>query len=590
MSNKNLYKLYEKEIPATRTGLFYNLFSYPTKISPEVIAVYIATHTHAKDVILDAFGGSGTVAIAARLCEQPNEKMFELVKQLDVKPEWGPRKVIVYEIGQYGYFATDTMMNAPDADEFCRSAKEMLKKAEIELNKFYRITDDEGREGTIRHIIWSDVVICPFCQKSISYYDVAVKYSPFSIKKEGKCPCCGEKIDLDKCERVTVKEYDELLGKFIIAKKRVPQKIYGITGKRKWSRMAAEEDLQLYQALPFTNDREPEEIRWGDLYRAGYHQGITHLHHFYTKRNYSVMSTLWKYTEQYDEKIKNALQLMLLSYNASHSTLMTRVVAKKNSRDFVLTGAQSGVLYISGLPVEKNILIGIGRKIEKFAEAFKILNGCKGEAEIWNASSTDMKQLEDESVDYIFTDPPFGDYIPYAEVNQINELWLGKITDRSKEVIISNIQKKGICEYKQMLSMVFQEMNRVLKKEGKATVVFHSSRADVWNAMCEAMEQADMCVEKASILDKLQGSFKQVAEGISVKGDPIMLLKKGVGKSGGKISFEKIAEKHMSMGDCNDKHIYSDYIASCLANKSSVELDAKDAYRLVRILTGVNDG
>ena len=26
------------------------------------------------------------------------------------------------------------------------------------------------------------------------------------------------------------------------------------------------------------------------------------------------------------------------------------------------------------------------------------------------------------SIDFVFTDPPFGDFIPYAEVNQINEL------------------------------------------------------------------------------------------------------------------------------------------------------------------------
>ena len=62
------------------------------------------------------------------------------------------------------------------------------------------------------------------------------------------------------------------------------------------------------------------------------------------------MNTLWEMTNDYEDKIGDALRLMLLSYNASHCTMMTRVVAKKNSKDFVLTGAQSGVLYISKLP------------------------------------------------------------------------------------------------------------------------------------------------------------------------------------------------------------------------------------------------
>ena len=63
--NKVLDKLYSKDLPSTRTGLFYNTFSYPTKISPESIAVYIAAHTKPGDTVLihleerfNRFGGS----------------------------------------------------------------------------------------------------------------------------------------------------------------------------------------------------------------------------------------------------------------------------------------------------------------------------------------------------------------------------------------------------------------------------------------------------------------------------------------------------------------------------------------------------
>ena len=38
-------RLYETSLPSTRTGPLYNAFSYPTKISPEAIAVFIATPT-----------------------------------------------------------------------------------------------------------------------------------------------------------------------------------------------------------------------------------------------------------------------------------------------------------------------------------------------------------------------------------------------------------------------------------------------------------------------------------------------------------------------------------------------------------------
>ena len=98
------------------------------------------------------------------------------------------------------------------------------------------------------------------------------------------------------------------------------------------------------------------EIPWGDLYRRGYHQGITHLHHFYTRRNLIMFARLWERTEAYRSDLRNTLRFWLLSYNAAHATIMTRVVAKSGQKNLVVTSAQPGVLYVSGLPVEKNLI------------------------------------------------------------------------------------------------------------------------------------------------------------------------------------------------------------------------------------------
>ena len=54
----------------------------------------------------------------------------------------------------------------------------------------------------------------------------------------------------------------------------------------------------------------------------------------------------------------------------------------------------------------------------------------------------------------VFTDPPFGDFIPYAEVNQINELWLDNVTNREDEIIISESQNKSLDDYKEMLTEI----------------------------------------------------------------------------------------------------------------------------------------
>ena len=87
----NVKKLFAKPLPSTRSGAFYNTFPYPTKISPETIAVYIAASTEPEDTVLDTFSGSGSTGIAALLCEFPTEKMIQLAKEFDVKPKWGRR-------------------------------------------------------------------------------------------------------------------------------------------------------------------------------------------------------------------------------------------------------------------------------------------------------------------------------------------------------------------------------------------------------------------------------------------------------------------------------------------------------------------
>ena len=266
-----------------------------------------------------------------------------------------------------------------------------------------------------------------------------------------------------------------------------------------------------------------------------------------------------------------------------HSTLMTRVVVKKNSKDFVLTGAQSGVLYISSLPVEKNILTGIERKYKNFADVFDFLEKHNGQIEVYNTSSRKLLH-ESESVDYIFTDPPFGDFIPYAEVNQINELWLGKATDRSEEIIISTSQGKGVSEYQEMLTDVFVEMKRVLKKNSHATVVFHSSKASVWNALCGAYTSAGFAVDETSALDKIQASFKQVVSDGSVQGDPLILLSKGNSSTSSRSSItvldEVISAEPEKANACVRK-IYSNYIGECLKHGITVDYDARTAYAYV---------
>lgn len=463
----------------------------------------------------------------------------------------------------------------------------------IKENKFVKLDEKEVQE--INDVIYQNSYVKCVGKTEDELERVKnVHFETFSptkcINSSIKCSTCGCETNVDDMDFIVEDYFDSLLQKKLKRKKRIPAWVYGSTAGKNWDRAANKDDILIEKELE--NDSyggDIKSIQWGELHRRGYHYGIDYLHQFYTCRNYFVMNTLWKMTEAYDEKMRDALKLLLLSYNASNCTMMTRVVAKKNSKDFVLTGAQSGVLYISRLPVEKNILLGLKRKAKPIGEAYKLLEKCTGTYIVHNSSSRKLVE-ENESVDFVFTDPPFGDFIPYAEVNQINELWLEKATDRSEEIIISESQKKSLTEYQTMLTDVFCEICRVLKPDGYATVVFHAAKAKVWEAFKGVIDESGLNVRLTNILDKKQASFKQVVSEDSVQGDPLILLEKNMvraqklDKDG---DWLKEICNRVSDENGDERRIYSLYVNECLSRNVEVKYDAKKAYEIIRRLRKV---
>ena len=82
----------------------------------------------------------------------------------------------------------------------------------------------------------------------------------------------------------------------------------------------------------------------------------------------------------------------------------------------------SGTLYIPSLVKELNMVTFLEEAIELQGKRTEF----NGESTcVTTQSSTDLRQISDNSVDYIFTDPPFGDNLSYSELNCIWEAWLG---------------------------------------------------------------------------------------------------------------------------------------------------------------------
>src|SRR5690606_32109220 len=99
-----------------------------------------------------------------------------------------------------------------------------------------------------------------------------------------------------------------------------------------------------------------------------------------------------------------------------------------------------------------------------------------------------LSQVESGSIDYVFTDPPFGSNLFYADCNLIWESWLGRLTNSTNEAVINRSLReenggKTLEDYTGLMEGAMKEIARVLKPGGWATVVFHNTDAEVWQSI-----------------------------------------------------------------------------------------------------------
>ena len=136
--------------------------------------------------------------------------------------------------------------------------------------------------------------------------------------------------------------------------------------------------------------------------------------------------------------------------------------------------------------------------------------------------STTNLPIPNNSIDYIFTDPPFGSNLNYSELSFIWEAWLKVHTNQNFEAVVNKIQKKGLHEYQELMIMCFIEYYRVLKPNRWITIEFHNSQNAVWNAIQEGVQRAGFVIADVRTLDKKQDSFKQFKANGAVKQDLVI--------------------------------------------------------------------
>jgi DNA modification methylase len=518
---------YASDVSEGKNNPIYTAHTYHTKVPHPAIMRYILHYTQPGDIVLDAFGGTGMTGVAAQICERPDNETrmkieIEWRQMFNTEPNWGLRKAICGDLSPYASLISYNYNSPVEIEVFETETQILLDNVTKDCTWLYETRHSDGGIGIINYIVWSDVFVCKSCNNEIVYWEAALDVTKKEVLDNFHCKNCNT-INSKKSDKAWVTTFDSALKKTVRIAKSVPVlKVYTYKGKR-YEAIPEEFDFLLIKKI-----NESNLPYWVPSYELPYgynteqpknSHGITNIHLFYTKRNLIALSILNE--KILSSKLPNKLRFILTAI-INRSTQMNRIHV--NNYFFGgggwNAGYLKGTLYVPSIPIETSILEQISDKINSLKKA--VINLKKQYSNVQYVGSATGLPLKENSVDYIFTDPPFGANIMYSELNFLPEGWLKVISNNKKEAIENKAQNKTLLQYQELMAQCFKEYYRLLKPDKWMTVEFSNTNASVWNGIQTAIQKAGFIIGNVAALDKKQGSFKAVTTPTAVKQDLVI--------------------------------------------------------------------
>lgn len=518
-----------------KTDTLYKAHSYHTKVPHLAILPSLLHYTQPGDLVLDGFSGSGMTGVAVQFCAAADPALRREVESAlsaagSPPPVWGLRRAILNDLGPAATFVTAAYNLPIDCDNFISHADAILKDLESECGWMYETTHPETRaRGRINFMVWSEVFGCPECAGELVFADEAVD-SHGKVSQQITCPSCGKVSTKRQLVRCSVTEFDPFLGRPVTSLKRVPVLVDYSVGRRSFTKVPDASDraiLDRIMAMAVPQGVPVAEFPFDDMWEAPRlkGKGITHVHQLFVRRTLHVMASAWSRIERIESPDVRRHLRALLHHQVVNASLRNTYRPVSSFGNRALTSAY----YVSSMAAEANVLSLMGGTLKRIARAMgeTTLPGIHGSAVmISTQSSTALSQVPDATIDYVFTDPPFGDNFAYSELNFVAEAWHRVMTDARTEAVVdrskvNQARQKGLSEYTTLMAACFAEYARVLKPGRWITVVFSNSRNSVWRGIQEALGMAGFVVADVRTLDKQQLSFKQVTSA-AVKQDLVI--------------------------------------------------------------------
>jgi hypothetical protein len=514
------------DVSVGKSDALYKAHGYHTKVPHLAIVPSILHYTRPGDIVLDGFCGSGMTGVASQWCgTAPIDYRRSLESNWKSEgraaPKWGARCVVVGDLSPAATFISAGYNLPMDVAVFEQEARRILKETESDIGWMYETSHTDGRIGRINFTVWSEVFACPECAGDIVFTERAVDFESKRVREQFSCPDCGANVNKNMLDLRYDTVSDGASDRTVRTPKRVPVLIaYSVDGTSHEKRPDAA-DLNLVSriaALPMP-DVPQDELPDMQMARVGRMKpaAITHIHHFFLPRHRHSLATLWrKAAAVEDTRLRNAV-LYFVEQAIWTCSVLNRYRPTGYSQ---VSQYLSGVFYVPSQHSELAPWTVLDGKLGALKRAFSDTPFRLGDAAVTTGDCA-VLPLPPATIDYIFTDPPFGENIYYSDLNFLVEAWHRVRTDPEPEAIVDRVKRKGVHEYQDLMRRCFEEYHRVLKPGRWMTVVFSNASNAVWRAIQEAMGTAGFVVADVRTLDKQQGSFRQVTSS-AVKQDLVI--------------------------------------------------------------------
>ena len=507
---------FDKPIETTKATAIYNMHTYWSKKPHDAIRQYISHYTKPGDMVLDPFCGSGGTALAALM---------------------EGRKAIAIDRSPAATFITKNYCTPVDIDELQKAFEELKRKVKPEIDWLYETKCDRcGGKATTTYTVYSQVFQCPRCLEKVPLFDcietqgITAQGKP---KKINACPHCYKK---GKMEEINTRA--EKFGAVpVLISYRCENGCKPPHGKRRHND-PEEKKREYFQTYDLGKIREietkeiphwypkdrmmhaPEEQEcWGVKWRAGTSNFRT-VDELFTKRNLWALATISAAIRRFEHEIQEQLLFVFSACLLG----VSKMIRESN------TATIAGTYYLPQISKEVKVSSSFESKLKVAIKGWQEIGSFIPDVLISTDSATDLTNIKSNTIDYIFTDPPYADKVQYGELNFIWEAWLGFDTHwHDEEIIVNEIRGKTVEDWANMMRQAMAECYRVLKPGRCISLCYHDTSEGTWALIQDIMAEVGFIVEKteaALYIDTEQKSYNQLVADKVNKRDLVINFRK----------------------------------------------------------------